>query len=147
MGGHIRSRHPRMSKTYRQRQIIFQKRARDRKCHTVARDLYEKIKVDGLDPRDEKTFKQQKNQMSRVEKWRKALQEMELTANHDRYMELDPRLHVTPEQIHNSDKSKIRCIKQKIYDQLKLSESERRKNMTEYWAKRLDEIMRVPVFE
>ena len=40
---------------------------------------------------------------------------------------------------------KIRCIKQKIYDQLKLSDAERRQNMTEYWAKRLDEIMRVPI--
>ena len=134
-----------MSETYRQRQIIFQKRARDRKCHAVARDLYEKIKVDGLHPRDEKTFKQQKKQMSRVEKWRKALQERKLTTTDDSEITLDPELHVTPEQIHNSDKSKIRCIKQKIYDQLKLSDAERRQNMTEYWAKRLDEIMRVPI--
>ena len=83
--------------------------------------------------------------MSRVEKWRKALQERKLTATDDNEITLDPELHVTPEQIHNSDKSKIRCIKQKIYDQLKLSETERRQNMTEYWAKRLDEIMRVPI--
>ena len=85
--------------------------------------------------------------MSRVEKWRRALQEMRLTATDYQEVELDPRLHVTPEQIHNSDKSKIRCIKQRIYDQLKLSESERRNNMTEYWAIRLDEIMRVPILK
>lgn len=55
-----------------------------------------------------------------------------------------PELQVTREQIRNSDKSKIRGIKQKIYFQLKLPEAVRKENMTERWFKRLDKVMRIP---
>lgn len=46
--------------------------------------------------------------------------------------------------MHNSDKSKVRCIKQKIYKQLKLSKEERSQNMTERWARRLNKIKLPP---
>lgn len=61
-----------MSVSYKQRQVVFQRRARDRECHAVAKDIYEAIKEGKLGELDEKAFKQKKQQMSKVEKWRAA---------------------------------------------------------------------------
>lgn len=59
-------------------------------------------------------------------------------------IELEPELKVTKEQINNSNKSKIRCIKQKIYKQLRLPKEEMKKNMTERWFKRIRAIKLPP---
>ena len=50
----------------------------------------------------------------------------------------DLGITLTPQQIHNSDKSKRREVKKKIYKQLTLPRAERAKNMTKYWLEKLD---------
>ena len=120
LGGHIRSKHPRMSESYKQRQIVFAARTHDREIHVVAKDIYKEIQEGTLGELDCKTFKQSKKQNSKVEKAfqisRRNKERIELTATvHHSSIELEPELKVTKEQINNSNKSKIRCIKQKIY--------------------------------
>ena len=54
----------------------------------------------------------------------------------------DLGITLTPQQIHNSDKSKRREIKKKIYKQLTFPRSKRAKNMTKYWLEKLDKCER-----
>ena len=57
-----------MSESYKQRQVVYESRTHDRDIHAVARDIYEEIKNGRLGELDSRTFKQSKNQNSRVEK-------------------------------------------------------------------------------
>ena len=57
-----------MSESYKQRQIVFAARSHDREIHVVAKDIYKEIQEGTLGELDVTTFKQSKNQNSKVEK-------------------------------------------------------------------------------
>ena len=57
-----------MSESYKQRQIVFAARSHDREIHLVAKDIYKEIQEGTLGELDVTTFKQSKNQNSKVEK-------------------------------------------------------------------------------
>ena len=56
--------------------------------------------------------------------------------------EIEPGLVVTPEQIRNSDKSKIRGIKNKVKAIMQLSYRVRTGLMTPYWNNKLEDLIR-----
>ena len=55
--------------------------------------------------------------------------------------EIDPTVMVTAEQIRNSDKSKIRSVKEKVKVIMKLSYQARSQMMTPYWNAKIEALL------
>ena len=139
MGEHTRSKHKGMSKSYSDRINRWKARKNDRMVHSIAKELYMEIKEDTLDDLTMNSFKQKKKCLTKVELAYKAQKERIETKLVSNSLEA-PELIVTTEQIQNSDKSKIRRIKMKIWSVLKLPRTARDKLMAKKWRTKLNEI-------
>lgn len=126
-----------MSKEYQVRMKLWYERRGERDIHAFSKELYGMIKEGTLDEVTKRTFKQRKRQMSRVERAYQAEIEHARTG-----AEIEPGLVVTPEQIKNSDKSKIRSIKNKVKAIMHLSYRVRSELMTPFWNDKLEDLIR-----
>ena len=129
LGGHTSKMHPGASTGYQRKLIRRAERESDRAVHRIAKELYAGLKQGTLDHRTNTTFKWLRNRMTAYEKAQAQLPAGEAASGAGL---------ITTEKIKQSEKDRVRRIKNKVWRVLEKPQAERKKLLGGKWLARFD---------